>query len=151
MRDLGWMTRGFAGSRTYGLKTGTILWRWCDDEGQTHRFVIPDSCHVPQGGVQLLSPQHWAKTQKDTHPLQETGSDVNAQEASLYLQQRKHKLVVPLSPEDNVATFHLALGYSKFEAFCTEVGPEDGETGKDPVVLDTGIIISEDEDADEVQ
>ena len=50
--------RGFGGSRTTGVKKGTLVWRWEDDEGKPHKFKIPNSYYVPAGGVRLLSPQH---------------------------------------------------------------------------------------------
>ena len=50
--------RAFAGS-----STGTIVWRWLDDEGKQYKFKIPQSYYVPDGGCRLLSPQHWAKSQ----------------------------------------------------------------------------------------
>jgi len=64
------------------VKIGTIVWRWYDGDGLVHRSVIPNSYYVPQGGVRLLSPRHWAKEQRDSKPLQGTGSDVNAKEAT---------------------------------------------------------------------
>ena len=47
---------------------------------------------------------------------------MNAEEATLYWDQRKHQLTVPLGASDNVATFHMAPGFDKFEAFSTEIG-----------------------------
>ena len=40
---------------------------------------------------------------------------------------RKNKLTVPLSKESNVGTFHLAPGYSKYDAFCCTLTAEDKE------------------------
>ena len=40
---------------------------------------------------------------------------------------RKNKLTVPLSKESNVGTFHLAPGYSRYEAFCCTLTAEDKE------------------------
>jgi len=118
MRESGRAIKGFGGTQTM---SGTIVWRWCDDNGLIHWFVILNSYYVPQGGVRLLSPQHWAKEQRDSKPLQGTGSDVNAKEATLYWNQRRHQLTVPLGASNNVATLHMAPGFDKFEAFCTEI------------------------------
>ncbi len=52
--------RGFAGTKTSGVKIGTLRWSWLDDQGIEHTFNIPKSYFVPQGKVRLLSPQHWA-------------------------------------------------------------------------------------------
>jgi hypothetical protein len=47
------------------VKIGTITWKWLDDEGKSHKFVIPKLFYVPSANVRLFSPQHWAQTQKD--------------------------------------------------------------------------------------
>ena len=58
--------KGFGGARHHGtIMVGTLRWKWCDDEGKVHKFTIPNSYYVPDGKTRLLSPQHWAKTQKD--------------------------------------------------------------------------------------
>ena len=42
-----------------------------DDQGLEHKFYFPrssyitGSSYIPEGKVRLLSPQHWAQTQKD--------------------------------------------------------------------------------------
>jgi hypothetical protein len=46
--------RGVGDITTKGIQLGTLLWRWADDNGQTHTFRIPNSCNVPNGGVKLL-------------------------------------------------------------------------------------------------
>ena len=55
--------KGFAGSKTSGIKIDTLLWSWEDNAGMEHSFKIPNSYYVPQGKVQLFNPQHWAKYQ----------------------------------------------------------------------------------------
>ena len=57
------VVKGFGGSRTTNIKTGTIVWSWEDDAGVVTKFRIPNSYYVPEGKVRLLSPQHWAQTQ----------------------------------------------------------------------------------------
>jgi hypothetical protein len=54
--------KGFGGERVTEVSIGTMAWKWCDNDGKVHRFVIPNSYYVPAGGVRLLSPQHWART-----------------------------------------------------------------------------------------
>jgi hypothetical protein len=49
--------KGFGGARTTNVKMGTIRWKWLDDKGQEHKFLIPKSYYVPDGNVRLLSPQ----------------------------------------------------------------------------------------------
>jgi hypothetical protein len=103
--------KGFGGSRTRNIKIGTIVWRWNDDQGKHHKFVIPKSFYVPEGNVRLLSPQHWAQTQKDKKPKQGTGCETLGDKVTLFWNQRKCKLTVPLGEADNVATFTMADGF----------------------------------------
>jgi hypothetical protein len=58
--------KGFGGSRTTNIQTRTLQWLLEDDDGKVQTFRIPNSYYVEQGGVRLLSPQHWAKAQSDT-------------------------------------------------------------------------------------
>ena len=50
--------KGFGGTRMGNVMVGTIQWDWSDDEGKIHRFRIPKSYYVPDGGVRLMSPHH---------------------------------------------------------------------------------------------
>jgi hypothetical protein len=97
--------KGFGGSRTTGMMIGTLAWRWMDNAGREHKFLIPKSFFVKGGNLRLLSPQHWAQTQKDTEPIQGTGSETDARQVTLFWNQRKNKLTIPLGKSDNVATF----------------------------------------------
>jgi hypothetical protein len=106
-------TKGFGGSRTAGMMTGTLAWRWMDNAGRVHKFLIPKSFHVKGGNVRPLSPQHWAQTQKDTKLIQGTGSETDARQVTLFWNQRKNKLTIPLAKSDNVATFLSAAGCQK--------------------------------------
>ena len=54
---------GFVGTRISNIMTGTILWKWVDNDGRIHQFKIPNSYYVTMGEMILLSPKHWAKTQ----------------------------------------------------------------------------------------
>jgi hypothetical protein len=55
---------------------------------------------------------------KNRKPIEGTGETINSRETVLYYGQRKHRLTIPLTKTTNVATFYLASGYSKFQAFC---------------------------------
>jgi hypothetical protein len=143
--------KGFGGSRTTGIKIGTISWKWLDDDGKEFKFLIPKSFYVPGGGARLLSPQHWARTHKDEKPTQGTGSETDARKVTLFWNQRKHKLTIPLGKQDNVATFHLAPGYQKFSAFCAEAELNLDEEQHSPIICQPAGTVSDDdsEDADE--
>ena len=120
IRPVKWFIKGFGGSRTYNVMMGTIKWKVEDDSVKVHTFRIPNSYYVPDGGVRLFSPQHWAKTQKDRKPTQGTGSTTLADRVTLFWHQRHFSKKVYLDPNTNVATFSLAPGYTKYHAFCTK-------------------------------
>ena len=102
--------KGFGGTRTQRVMQGTLVWKWCDDDGKRHRFVIPNSYYVPDGGCRLLSPQNWAKTQNDK-AKHGTGEFTDAKSCTMYWKNRKYKLTMPLSKNTNVANIHMAPGY----------------------------------------
>ena len=52
---------GYNGSKTTGIKMGTLRWKWPDNEGVSHVHLIPNSFYSPAGGICLLSPQHWSR------------------------------------------------------------------------------------------
>ena len=53
----------FRGERNMIFHQEMIIWKWCNNEGILHGFIIPNSYYVPAGKLRLLSPQHWAKLQ----------------------------------------------------------------------------------------
>lgn len=57
---------------------------------------------------------------------------------------KKSKLTIPLGNLDNVATFALAPGYSKFHAFCAQADITNDEDQL--IICDEANIISNDED-----
>ena len=153
LRDTKRAIKGFGGTRTTSIKVGTIIWKWADDEGKVHKFVIPNSLYVPSANARLLSPQHWAQEQRDNHPTEGTGSETNSKQVTLFWNQRKHRLTVPLSEHNNCATFHLAPGYSKYVAFCAESGVDIDTYDQDPIVHDTQVVTDDEEsiESDDVE
>jgi hypothetical protein len=126
LQDTGVTIKGFGGTRTRGVKRGTVRWRWQDDEGTVHSFDIPGSYYVKEAEYRLLSPQHWAKAQGDTTPFG-TGCNTDSTHSQLYWNGRKNTLTVPLGTRDNVSTFRLAPGYDDFHAFCAAFDDSDDD------------------------
>ena len=139
--------KGFGGTRTFNVKTGTIVWHWEDDDGKIHKFIIPNSYYVPNGNVRLLSPQHWSKTQKDNKPIKGTGADTVDDRVILYWKQKQHRKTVLLGEKDNVATFHLAPGFNEFDVFCTEAEYDPATEEQNPIIMDPAEV-SDDEQQD---
>jgi hypothetical protein len=136
--------RGFGISRTMDIMTGTIQWKWQDENGLEHAFKIPNSFYITSGQVCLLSPQHWVQSAKYGKAWEQTDS----RNCTLYWRDDKHKLVLPLGTHDNVATLQLSPGYTKYEAFCTKAKiPNDYD--RDPIIaMDTGVVSDDEDDSD---
>ena len=125
LRESGKTIKGFGGTRTGNVKVGTLVWRWEDDNGVTTKFTIPNSYYVPNGKMRLLSPQHWAQTQrqkgnKSSKHKYGTISQTTSDHVVLMWNDRSSQLRVPLSKDSNVATFHLATGYTRYDDFCMQ-------------------------------
>jgi len=138
------------------VKVGTILWRFLDDTGMEHRFKIPNSFYVQDGGCRLLSPQHWAKAVNDKGPMQHgTQKITTVDDVTLEWKQRQFKRTVPLGKSDNVATMDLAPGYDKYRAFCAvigdSVGTDDAPVTCQPTVVSDGESDGDDDDDDAVR
>ena len=100
--------------------TGTLVWKWLDDDGRVHTFRIPDSFYVPSGKMRLLSPQHLSralkKQGKDKFP-QSTSNEVCTLDWGNNGQFRR---TIPIDRKTNVFTFDLAPGYDNFCAYCAQ-------------------------------
>ena len=84
IRPVKQVIKGFGGSRTYNVMMGTLKWKVEDYSGKLHTFRIPNYYYIPDRGVRLFIPQHWAKTQKDQKPTQGTGSTTLADRVTLF-------------------------------------------------------------------
>ena len=132
--------KGFGGTKTKNVKIGTLVWRWADDQGLVHRFEIPGSYYVPQGQVRLLSPQHWAKSQKPKTSAREITTHDRVE---LHWNNGNNKLTVPLGKTDNVATLISAPGNQNFGTFCHAAEMED-ETEFPQVALPAQLVSDDD-------
>ena len=142
--DSGRAIKGFGGTKTMNVQIGTISWKWLDDEGVSHKFVIPRSFYVPSGNVRLLSPQHWAQTQKNNK--NGTGTETLHDKVTLFWNGRKNKLTIPLGKQDNVATFHTAPGFRKFEAFCATAEINYAEEQINPIIAHETLVVTDDDE-----
>jgi Reverse transcriptase (RNA-dependent DNA polymerase) len=148
--------KGFGGSRTRNVRTGTLKWSWEDDQGNVTTFRIPNSYYVPDGNMRLLSPQHWAQSQqskssrftkRDNNKNAKCGETTDNNRCVLFWNQGTNKRTVLLGRSDNVATFTLAPGYERFNAFCCETDMID-ERPDDIIALPAGLISDDEGDDD---
>ena len=137
---------GYNGSKTTGIKKGTIRWKWTDNEGISHVHLIPNSFYSPAGGIRLLSPQHWSQsivaTTKSTLAPTCITTD---KDVTLIWGEGKFRKTIPLGENDNVATMYSSPGYEKFHAFCAQAdyGSDDDA---DPIICQPTTSIIEDDD-----
>ena len=141
------IVKGFAGSQTGNVMRGTIKWKWEDDEGKVHKFIIPNSYYVPQGGVRLLSPQHWCRYVDKVNPDNKLAPvcETYGNRVSMRWGKQQFTKTVPLDPRTNVATMYLAPDYTKFHAFIAETNMSMEEEDYDPI-CHYHIIPDDDED-----
>ena len=98
LTNTGKVVKGFGGSRTANVQSGTLKWKWEDDMGVKHTFLIPHSYYVPDGKVRLLSPQHWAQTQATPrHSLMKCGESTSGKECVLYWDGGQYKRTIELN------------------------------------------------------
>ena len=127
--------KGFGGARINNIMKGTIKWKWSDDQGKIHEFKIPNSYYVPEGGVRLLSPQHWAQEQRKVNKRKDIvyGCNTMHHSSTLYWNDGD-KLTVPIDPSNNVATFTLAPGFGNFKLFCEKAEIEYEKECLEPII-----------------
>ena len=143
------VVKGFAGSRTANLQVGIIEWKIEDDNGKVTKHRIPNSYYVPEGGVRLLSPQHWAKTMSvATRPQKGVAPEQTFHDrVVLTWNQGRSIKTVYMDPGTNVATFTKAPAYSKYHKFCLDAQIDDDEELDQPHCLEcnAGEIVTDDE------
>ena len=132
----------FAGVFSGKIWVGTLRWNVMDHKGKLHTFLIPNSYLIPEGGMKLFSPQHWAKTriaqglEKGRPPQTITTSD----QVIMEWNNRKDRLVLDLDKRTNVANLPLSPGYDQFKLFLQEASVDDD----DPPTLVS--VVSDDEE-----
>ena len=47
-----------------------------------------------------------------------TGCEILSDQITLFWNRKDYKLIIPLSRQNNVATFYMAPGFKKFDLFC---------------------------------
>jgi len=112
----------FGGTKSFDIHTGALKWAFDDDRGTERTVCVPESFCMPEAPARLLSPQHWAQ---EAHAMSNAGDpDATCCEtfhnrAMLHWGEKPHVKTVSIDSQ-NVFTFSLKLGFSKFSAFCTK-------------------------------
>jgi hypothetical protein len=135
---------GFAGTKTTNVQMGTIQWRIEDDTGKVSTHTIPHSYYVPDGKVQLLSPQHWAKSlPPHCRPSNKMASEMTFHDrVELRWDKDVSLKKIMLDPNTNV----LAPNYKDFQAFSTLADMNDFNECDNQPMCSAVEIISDSED-----
>ena len=135
--------KGIFGSNSLQRKHWNPKMALEDDQGKVHTFLIPTLYYVLEGGVRLLSPQHWAQTQKDIKPNSGTMEITIHQLSTLYWKKGKFERTVMLIKHNNVAIFWLALGFREFEAYEDTTGFHEASNSHPFIAYQVHIIEEE--------
>jgi len=137
-RPISGSIKGFGVAKMLNVQIGTIQWSWEDDQGMVHDHTIPNSYYIPDGQVQLLSPQHWMqKTMSKQEWCKHSHSCITKHDHIQLTWKEKFKWMVPLD-SSNVGTFTLTPGYNHFAVFATETHIIPKEEDDHPILLTKG-------------
>ena len=132
------------GGHAQATYTGTLQWKIQDDQGQSHRFTLPNSYYVATAPSRILCPQHLAQTAKDNYPLPLGTGEVTGDEyIQLFWDQRKHVKTIKLDPVRNIGMTHTAPGIHRYTDFLAQhaITTPDG-----PCCFDTHVIPDDDDE-----
>ena len=96
------------------ISQGTIIWNISDDNGKTHEFMINNSYLVPNGGVRLLIPQHWAREYKNKTGQGEWEMTDDSQ-ITLIWGNGKYTRTTRLTNGSNIGNICTQEGYNTYE------------------------------------
>ena len=143
--------KGFSGAKVWNVWMVTIKWDIEDDEGVSHTHIIPNSYYVPQGHVQLLSPQHWAQSRTGKDKRGGAGTMSMAVSCKLFWNNDKLCKTIPIDVHgNNVATFHLGTGYNAFHAYCASTNIDEHDSNPLLQMEVESTIISDDDVSSEL-
>ena len=109
------------GGHAQATYKGTVQWKIQDDQGQTHRFTLPNSYFETTAPSRILCPQHLAQTAKDNYPLPLGTGEVTGDEyIQLFWNQRKYVKTIKLDPRRNIGVTHTTPGIHKFKEFVAQ-------------------------------
>ena len=142
--------KGYGGIRVHNVYQGTLKLCLEDDSGQVETFLIPRSYYAPDGDARLLSPQHWASTMKNSQrPPKGIAPEQTFHNRVVLTWNRGNSVKTIPMDHLNVATFHLASGYERFNLYCKEAKVDTDLEDTSPSVFIHSAALIEDEPEDE--
>ena len=136
--------RGVGGVIQPKIKTGTLLWRWEDYQGQEHKFLITNFLFIPSVKCRLLSPQHWAQTRRYHQKLATETTDRAKVVLTWGNKTKQYLKTIPLGKKENVGTFCLSPGFNNFHLFFQQA--MENPLDDDALVVAPSMIREEEEE-----
>ena len=99
-------TIGGKGHAPSGL--GTVKWRWVDDNGKSHEYLIHDVLYFPQSPINILSVTSFPRQLKEDKG---TGMDTKMEYSRVYWDFGKHERIIKHQPS-NLPQLSINEGFS---------------------------------------
>ena len=128
----------------------TIRWTIMDNLGAPHTFTLPNSYYIPEGGMRLMSPQHWSQElmkQGNRNAVRPPRVVTDNKQMIMKWNNWESKLTLDLDPQTNVGNLSLAPGYKQYKLFLQSAGVEDEDTN--PITLPPNEITDDEQSLDE--
>ena len=111
--------------------TGTVLWKWLDDDRIKHLIQIKDCLHVPEAPMRLLSPQQSGQqVMIESGSIKGTWSAAYSNKCVLHwIDNTSHKTIT-YDPSSNVAIMRSAPGHSNYSCFSSVFNQKQGGNDK---------------------
>jgi len=96
---------------------GTVKWKFADNKGMVHDFILDNVYYCDTLPFKLLSPQHWAQAHQRQDRSAVTTCLTDASHVHLIWSNKcgpKYIKTVPLDTSSNIATFRSSPGYKTF-------------------------------------
>ena len=128
----------------------TIKWTILDKQSKAHTFTLPNSYYIPEGGMRLLSPQHWSQELiKQSNGKVARAPRVTTDNKQMVMRWNNgaSELTVDLDKRTNVGNIHLAPGYTQYQLFLQTAGVEDEDTN--PITMEPNEVTDDQQSLDE--
>ena len=141
--------KAFGGVFTGKVYSCTIRWTVLDKQSRPHTFLLPNSYYIPEGGMKLISPQHWSQElmKQDKRNAARPPKVVSDNKRMImYWNNWESQLEVDIDEQSNVGNLSLAPGYQQYKLFLQAAGVEDED--KNPITMPPNEVTDDEQSLD---
>ena len=134
---------GFGGTKTPIVGKGSVKWKFSDDKGIIHTFLIDNCLYVPKATICLMSPQHVDKCLKDSTGGSSRLSESTDSDSCIIKLKKGTKTYIKTlmhSARTNTPTFKSAPDDNKYHHFCMECEEDLGTKDLEITVSSSEIV-----------